>query len=64
VETAWLGRLYVLFFIEVGSRRVHLGGVSARPTGRWVAQQARNQLAIGTGLSSLRMSGSGAAPMS
>jgi putative transposase len=42
VETAWLGRLYVLFFIEVGSRRVHLGGVSAHPTGRWVAQQARN----------------------
>jgi len=42
VETAWLGRLYVLFSIEVGSRRVHLGGVSAHPTGRWVAQQARN----------------------
>ncbi len=42
VETAWLGRLYVLFFIEVGSRRVHLGGVSARPTGQWVTQQARN----------------------
>ena len=42
VETAWLGRLYVLFFIEVGSRRVHLGGVSAHPTGQWVAQQARN----------------------
>jgi len=42
VETAWLGRLYVLFFIEVGSRRAHLGGVSAHPTGQWVAQQARN----------------------
>jgi putative transposase len=42
VETAWLGRLYVLFFIEVGSRCVHLGGVSAHPTGQWVAQQARN----------------------
>ena len=42
VETAWLGRLYVLFFIEVGSRRVHLGGVSSHPTGQWVAQQARN----------------------
>ena len=42
VETAWLGRLYELFFIEVGSRCVHLGGVSARPTGQWVTQQARN----------------------
>jgi putative transposase len=42
VETAWLGRLYVLFFIEVGSRCVHLGGVSAHPTGQCVAQQARN----------------------
>ena len=42
VETAWLARLSVLFFIEVGSRRVHLGGVSAHPTGRWAAQQARN----------------------
>ncbi len=42
VETAWLGRLYVLFLIEVGSRRVHLCGVSPHPTGQWVAQQARN----------------------
>jgi hypothetical protein len=42
VDTAWLGRLYVLFFVEVGSRRVHLGGVSAHSTGQWVAQQARN----------------------
>ncbi len=42
VDTARLGGHYVLFFIEVGSRRVHLGGVSAHPTGRWVAQHARN----------------------
>jgi hypothetical protein len=42
VETAWLQRLHVLFFIELASRKVHLGGISASPTGEWVAQQARN----------------------
>lgn len=41
VETVWLSRLYVLFFIEVGSRRVHLAGCTATPTGGWVVQQAR-----------------------
>ncbi len=41
VETAWLKTLYVLFFIELGSRRVHLGGCTASPTGAWVTQQAR-----------------------
>jgi putative transposase len=34
VETLWLGRLYVLFFIEIGTRRVHLAGCSANPDGR------------------------------
>jgi putative transposase len=34
----------VLFFIELGRRRVHLGGVTANPTGPWVEQQARNLL--------------------
>jgi putative transposase len=43
VETLWLRRLYVLFFIELGRRRVHLVG-TADPTGGWVEQQARNLL--------------------
>ncbi len=41
VETIALQRLYVLFFIELGARRVHLAGCTAGPTGPWVAQQAR-----------------------
>jgi putative transposase len=44
VETVGLTRLYVLFFIEVNSRRVHLAGITAHPTGEWVVQQARNLL--------------------
>jgi putative transposase len=42
VETAFLRRYYVLFFIEIVSRRVHLAGSSPNPSGRWAAQQARN----------------------
>ena len=41
VETLWLGRLYVLFFLELGTRRVHLAGCTANPDERWTAQQAR-----------------------
>ncbi len=41
VETMSLQRLHVLFFIELGSRRVHLAGCTANPTGPWVTQHAR-----------------------
>jgi putative transposase len=42
VETLALRRYYVLFFIELGSRRVHLAGCTTNPSGAWVTQQARN----------------------
>jgi putative transposase len=42
VETLWLRRFYVLFFIELSRRRVYLAGVTSNPNGAWVVQQARN----------------------
>jgi transposase InsO family protein len=44
VETVGLSRLYVLFVIELDRRRVWLAGVTANPTGPWVAQRARELL--------------------
>ncbi len=42
VDSVWLTRYYVLFFIEIGSRCVQLRGITTNPTGAWVTQQARN----------------------
>jgi putative transposase len=42
VETAWLQTLYVLLFIELGSRCIHLSASTAHPDAAWVTQQARN----------------------
>jgi transposase InsO family protein len=53
VETISLKTLYVLFFIELSTRRVYVAGVTANPDSAWVTQQARN-LAIEERLSGVR----------
>ncbi|HEY3208841.1 MAG TPA: hypothetical protein VGL18_03485, partial [Actinomycetota bacterium] len=45
--------MYVLFVIEIGSRRVHVLGVTRNPGSVWVTQQARN-LAVGEELAGIR----------
>jgi putative transposase len=42
VDTVLLRRIYALIAVEHGSRRAHLVGVSAHPTGAWTTQAARN----------------------
>jgi transposase InsO family protein len=44
VDTLFLKRFYVLFFIELATRRVWLAGITTNPDGVWVTQQARNLL--------------------
>ncbi len=41
IETIFLKTVYILIFIELGTRRVHLAGITSHPDGQWVAQQAR-----------------------
>ncbi|MGH2578742.1 MAG: integrase core domain-containing protein, partial [Actinomycetota bacterium] len=53
VETVFLKTLYVLFFIEVGSRRIRIEGVTRNPDAAWVTQQARN-LPVEGGLENVR----------
>jgi transposase InsO family protein len=54
VETVWLRTLYVLFAIHLGSRRVHVLGVTSNPDSAWVTQRARN-LAVGERLRGIRL---------
>jgi transposase InsO family protein len=42
VDTVLLRRVYILVFIEHGTRRLHVAGITAHPDGAWTAQQARN----------------------
>jgi putative transposase len=42
VDTVWLRRLYVLFFVSIGTRRVEYFACTSNPDTAWMGQQARN----------------------
>ena len=42
VDTVTLRRFYLLFFIDIPTRTVWLGGFTEHPTGAWTTQAARN----------------------
>jgi putative transposase len=44
VDTVFLRRIYALIVVEHGTRRAHLAGITANPTGAWTVQAARNVL--------------------
>jgi putative transposase len=44
VDTVWLRRLYVLFFVSIGTRRVEYVACTSKPDTAWMTQQARNLL--------------------
>nr|WTB09175.1 integrase core domain-containing protein [Streptomyces antimycoticus] len=44
IDTVFLRRWFVLFFIDQGTRSVHIAGITRHPTGPWITQQARNYL--------------------
>jgi putative transposase len=55
VDTVLLRRIYVFFVLQVGTRRIHVLGVTRHPTGEWVTQQARNlMIAVGEQADSFR----------
>ena len=55
IDTVLGTRLYAMAFLEHGTRRLHITGITAHPTGEWAAQQARNLTAVlGSRMDSLR----------